>query len=81
MKKQSKFFRLELNDFWKGLLISVFTAIITAVGDLIQKDGSIEELNYKVIMFAGLAAGIAYIKKNLFTNSEGKILKGEGKNK
>lgn len=80
MKKASKFLRLKLSDWMKGLLIAVLTAVLTCVYSFIEQgDIDFTKADWKLIIIAGLGAGISYILKNLATNSEGKVLKSEPK--
>jgi hypothetical protein len=73
----SKLFNLNLRDFAKGLIVAVFTVIITGVGDIVATGGLPTGAQWKAIGLATLSAAIAYIIKNLLTNSEGKFLAKE----
>jgi len=70
----SDFLKLNLSDVIKGCIVSVITAILTALLPLLQS-GQIPE--YKTLLFAGLTAGVSYLLKNLFTSSTGDFLKKE----
>ncbi len=69
----SKFLTLNWRDFLKGFVISVLAPVIL----IIQQSLDSGELvfNWKQIGMAALAAGVAYLLKNLVTNSDDKILK------
>lgn len=77
----SKFLNLQINDLWKGLIVAVATALLTGIYNGIES-GTIAFtwIWFKPIVLSSVGAGIAYILKNMLTNSEGKILKGEPKN-
>ncbi len=78
--KQPGLFSIGKRDLVKGLISTVLMAMLTLIGTSVQS-GSLP-LNWeawKPIVFSGLGAGIAYIIKNLFTNSEDKFAKPEPK--
>jgi hypothetical protein len=69
----SQFLKLNANDLFKGVLVIVGTAILTAILPMLQsgKIPTLEEL--KVVVLASVSAGITYFLKNLLTNSDGNI--------
>lgn len=69
----SSFLTLNTRDFVKGLFIAVITAVITVVYTTIQT-GTLS-FDWKTISTTALSAALAYIMKNLFTNSNDKLLK------
>jgi hypothetical protein len=69
----SSFLTLNTRDFVKGLFIAVITAVITVVYTTIQT-GTLF-FDWKVISTTALSAALAYIMKNLFTNSNDQLLK------
>jgi hypothetical protein len=75
----SKFFQLNMSDFVKGLIIAVLTVIVTSVGDIIATGNFPTAAQWKIIGLAALSAAIAYIIKNLLTNSQGQFLTVEPK--
>jgi len=70
---KSKFFSLTLKDFLKGSVVAIITGVLTAVSGIINPD----ELNLKRIGMAAIISFLAYLTKNLFTNSKDEILKPE----
>jgi hypothetical protein len=64
----SRFLRLGVRDFLKGAVVAVLTGVGTALTTL-------ESLDLKKIGMAALIAFIAYLAKNLVTNSQDQILK------
>ena len=60
----SKRFTLNLNDFWKGLLVAVGGAIVSAALTSLEQ-GSLT-FDWKKIAVGALTAGLAYLGKNLF---------------
>ncbi len=73
----SNFLNLNWNDFGKGLVVAVLTVVVGMIGDIIATGGFPTGPQWKAIGLAGLSAAIAYILKNLLTNSEGKLLRKE----
>ena len=60
----SKRFTLNLNDFWKGLLVAVGGAIFQVVWDTVNS-GSLE-FDWIAIGRTALLAGLSYLGKNFF---------------
>ena len=71
----SSLFTLNSKDWIKGLVIAVLTAIITVVYNTIQTGALV--LDWKAISIAGISAALAYITKNLLTNSNDQLLTKE----
>jgi bacteriorhodopsin len=71
----SSIFTLNKADFIKGLIIAVITAIITLLYNTVQT-GSLT-FDWKAISTAAASAALAYIMKNLLTNSSDEFLKKE----
>ena len=69
----SLFLRLGKNDFIKGLIVSAGCAILGVIQPAIAAGTVLDLAVLKGAGSAGLAAGIVYLTKNLFTNSQGKI--------
>jgi hypothetical protein len=74
---QSTFLTLGSKDFLKGLVLAVLTAVITIVYTSIEA-GSLA-FDWKAIGMTALSSALAYIMKNLFTNSQGELLKKDPK--
>tara|TARA_R110000868_G_scaffold163615_1_gene395916 strand:+ start:93 stop:317 length:225 start_codon:yes stop_codon:yes gene_type:complete len=71
----SSIFTLNKADFLKGLIIAVLTAVITVAYNTVQT-GTLS-FDWKAISTAAASAALAYIMKNLLTNSEDEFLKKE----
>jgi hypothetical protein len=71
----STFFNLNATDFIKGLLMAVLSSVITVVYQTIEAGSLV--FDWKAIGTIALTSGLAYIMKNLFTNSNGVFLKRE----
>ena len=72
----SKLFQLNINDFGKGLLVAVLVAVLQVILQSLQ-DCGIVCINWVNVGNIALTAGIAYLLKNLATNSKGELGKGE----
>lgn len=75
---KSGFLNLNWVDLTKGLLVAVIGAILTAVYQAIEA-GTLAWTwaFWQPIVLTGLGAGIAYLIKNFFTNSQDEFLKKE----
>lgn len=76
--KNSKFFNLNWADLGKGLLIAFLTALLGGILELLQA-GTLPTtwVAFQPIFELSLAAAVSYLLKNLFTNSEGTLMKRE----
>lgn len=78
MKKQnSNFGKLKKSDFWKGLLMAVLSSFTTALVSIFANLSDLKAINWTYVLIAGGVGFLAYLQKNLFTNSDGEILKKE----
>ncbi len=73
----SPFGKLNLADFGKGLLVAVGSAVFSVIYSTIQA-GSLT-FDWKAIGITALSAALAYLSKNLFTNSNNEVAKPESK--
>ena len=73
----SPFLALHLNDFVKGFVIAVLIPVVTYVGQVITGGGF--TMDWGTIWHLALVGGIAYLSKNLVTNSQGSLLTTEPK--
>lgn len=64
----SKQFTVNWQDILKGLLVSVISAIITAIYGALTVVPF--HLDFKQIGIVGLTAGVGYLMKNFFTPSQ-----------
>lgn len=67
----SELWKLTNNDFIKGFLVTVLSAVLTLLYGAIQSGGTID---WKQIGQVAAATGIAYIIKQFGTDSSGKFL-------
>jgi hypothetical protein len=74
---RSKFLKLNRKDFIKGIIVAIFCTFITGFYQLIANGGVINWITIKPVVIAAIGSGIAYLTKNLLTNSKGQFMKGE----
>ena len=67
---KANFLNLNLQDFLKGLIVAVLTAVFATITTLLQTGELFKKESLPVIGVAALTAFIAYVTKNLFTNSQ-----------
>lgn len=70
---KSGFGKLNVQDFFRGLIIAVLTALVTFLYNTMESGELI--FNWKQIATTSLTAALAYIIKNYLSNSEGVFLK------
>jgi hypothetical protein len=70
---KSGFAKLNIEDFFKGLIVAVLSALVTFLYNTMESGNVV--LNWKMIGTTSLTAALAYIIKNYLTNNEGKFLK------
>lgn len=77
----SPFLKLNVQDFVKGLILTLITAVVTGLYELIQGGWSFvfDWATFKPIVLTAVAAGLSYLIKNILTNSAGEVLTGEPK--
>jgi hypothetical protein len=72
---QSTFLNLNSSDFLKGLIMAVLSTVITVVYQTVEAGSLV--FDWKAIGTMALTSALAYIMKNLFTNSTGKLFAKE----
>lgn len=77
--KNAAFLTLKTKDFIKGFIVSVLTVVMTGAMTSLNSGALPTLAEVKVLALTGLGAGVAYIVKNLLTNSEDKFMKAEPK--
>jgi hypothetical protein len=69
MKKDSGLWKLQLQDFVKGLIVAMIGAIVAIVQVSIEA-GSLE-FDFKAMGKVALLTGVSYLIKNFLTNNKG----------
>jgi hypothetical protein len=68
----STFLNLNIEDLAKGLILTVLTSVVTIVYNTVSA-GSLT-FEWQAIGLTALTSGLAYLMKNLLTNSKGEFL-------
>lgn len=76
---KSKKYRLSVKDAVKGVIVAGITTILTGLLSALSSGALPDYSTLKGLGLAGLAAGLGYIVKNFFTNSEDVFLGKEKK--
>jgi hypothetical protein len=73
----SEFLKLNVQDFLKGFVVAAIAAIGTALLPLLDA-GTLPSLaQLQAAGIIGITAGLSYLFKNIFTNSNGQIVTPE----
>jgi hypothetical protein len=73
----SKFLKLNSRDFINGLIVAILCSFLTGFYQLIANGGMINWITVKPVVIAAIGSGIAYLTKNLLSNSKGQFMRGE----
>lgn len=74
----SKFLNINWKDIGRGLLVAFLTALLGGILTSLQNgEIPITWAAFQPILELSLMAGVSYLLKNLFTNSEGKLMRSE----
>lgn len=71
----SKSGKINFRQFIKGIVVSIFGAILTGLTQGLQENA----IEPKTIAITGAVAGLSYIGTALSSNSKGELFKGEPK--
>lgn len=70
----SSFFTLDRTDFLKGVAVAFITPIVVTFGAALQAPGfDFMTFDWKHLLALGVAAGLSYLVKNLFSTADGKV--------
>ena len=73
--KNSQLFKLNTADLTKGLFVAMITAVLVFLNQSLAEGAFV--LDWNAILKTAASAAVAYLLKNLFTNSDGEILQKE----
>lgn len=75
MKKQpSKFLKLKSIDFWKGLIVAIFSSCATTIYNLCQEYTTLDSFNWQIIIISAFSGFTGYVLKNLLSDEDGNFL-------
>jgi len=77
--EKSKLGTLDWKDIGKSVITAIIGSIVSGLYVVINGGGDLNWSTIKGILLIGISAGISYLVKNIFTNSEDKILAKEVK--
>lgn len=79
--KTSNFLNLNKKDFWKGLIVALFSSAFATIGTAIAMIADYSTFSFMTLLKAfgigAFAGACGYLSKNLFTNSEDEFMKKE----
>ena len=75
--KSSNFLSLNWDDFLNGAVVAIITGVLATLATLLESGSLFDKGSLIIIGTAALSAFVAYIAKNLFTNSKRQFLKTE----
>lgn len=73
----SPFGKLNLRDLINGLVVAFLTTSLTALAQILDSGVLPSLVELKSAGLAGVVASLAYLLKNLVTNSQGEVAKVE----
>ena len=73
----SKFLNLNLLDLLKGLIVAVGAVVLTGIYAIVIAGHFPAAADWHTILLSGAAAGLSYIIKNFFSNSQSVPMKPE----
>ena len=74
-----KFLQLNWQDLVRGIVVAIITAFLTALLPVLQSGSFPTKAQLMVAVSCGVTAAIAYIIKNLLTNSKDQLFVPEPK--
>jgi hypothetical protein len=74
---RSKLLKLNTRDFINGVIVAIICTFLTGFYQLIANGGLINWVTLKPVVIAAIGSGVAYLTKNLLSNSKGQFMKGE----
>ena len=79
MNPFSTLWTTKLSDWQRGLIVAVLSVPFTVLYDTLTTTPIVLTFDWKKILGASIAAGIAYIFKNFMTGKEGNLLTNSSK--
>ncbi len=73
----SSYFNLNLKDLAKGAIVAIISALVSAIIPAIDSGTLPDMAQLKAAGWIALTAGVSYLLKNLFTNSDDAFMKAE----
>ena len=70
--RMSEMFKINLQDFTKGLVTAVLSAVLLVIYEALQ-NGGLEAVDWKLVQQVAVMSGLGYVLKNYFSDSAGKF--------
>lgn len=71
----SNLFSLGKSDFIKGLIVAILAPTLTTLASILNTPGfTFDTLDWFSLLKIGFIAGLSYLAKNFFSDSNGKVL-------
>ena len=71
----SGLFRVSFHDLLKGLVVAVFSTVITTVIAMIQQGGLVlRDDSVQMILSVAVVSALSYLSKQFVTDDDGKIM-------
>jgi hypothetical protein len=77
--KSSSFLSLNVNDLIKGIIMAFLAAFLITIYGVLNGGGFPSHSEWVDALHAAITATLAYLLKNVFTNSQDQFLKTEQK--
>lgn len=74
---RSKYLKLNTRDFINGIIVAILCTFLTGFYQLVANGGLINWITIKPVVIAAIGSGVAYLTKNLLSNSKGQFMRGE----
>jgi hypothetical protein len=74
---KSKLFKLNVRDIVRAVVMAFITALLTGTYKIIQTGATLDWVTFRPVVMASFAAAIAYLLKNVLTNSNDEMFTKE----
>lgn len=74
---KSEFLKLNAKDLFKSIIMVFISALLTGFYQLLQQSSAWDWETFRPILMSAVAAVIAYLLKNFFTNSKDEFMSSE----
>jgi hypothetical protein len=75
----SNIFKLNIKDVIKSSIVFLSTSLVGGLIKLVEAGGTIGWIEIRLVLYTAIISSFGYLVKNLFTNSDDKLLVPENK--
>jgi len=79
MNKFTELWTIKMSDWQRGLIIAILTTPLTIIYDTVTATPMVLTFDWKRILGAAIAGGLAYLLKNFGTGQNGNVLTNSSK--